>query len=320
MNLRLADRRVAVIGGSGFIGWHIVQRLVQMRAEVLSISRSIPLDYPELRRTHPTVECVQCDLTDATRLTAVLGAYQPSVVYHMAAHPDAAETYTQMRSAVATNILGSINVLEAAQAAGAQVLVMADSTKVYGNSADVPFRETQLPAPLCSYASAKVSAWHLCKLVSALHGIQVVSLRLTFVYGPRQRWNVITYVQQCADRGEPVRLQGGFQTRDPLYVDDAVEAFVAAAIHPEAFGHAINIGGGSEIPVFELCRKTLDVLGSSVAIVANALEARMTEMWRSYCDNEEPRRLLGWSPRVSLVEGLTRTLRGTAAAARTAAG
>jgi nucleoside-diphosphate-sugar epimerase len=115
-------------------------------------------------------------------------------------------------------------------------------------------------------------------------------------------------VRECAAAGRPVRLHGGSQTRDPLFVADAIEAFVAAAERPEALGHSIPIGGGQEISVIDLSRLVLDLLGSTMPLETSSLLVRPTEIWRSRVDNADAARLLGWQPRVTLREGLARTL------------
>jgi UDP-glucose 4-epimerase len=124
------------------------------------------------------------------------------------------------------------------------------------------------------------------------------------VYGPRQNWNLITHVADCARKGVSIRLQGGSQTRDLLYVDDVVRAFVAAAVHKEAWGHAIPLGGGQEITVEALCRKILQVVESDIAVDSHSEKPRATEIWRSHCDNLEAKELLGWTPQIGLTEGL----------------
>jgi nucleoside-diphosphate-sugar epimerase len=150
-------------------------------------------------------------------------------------------------------------------------------------------------------------------------GVAVCALRPTFVYGPRQNWNLITYVQQCARRGVPVCLQGGSQTRDLLYVDDVVRAFVAAAARRSAWGRAIPVGGGREIPVSTLCQEILKVLGSDVEIQVGSNAPRMTEIWRSFCDNAEAEQWLHWAPVVALDEGMEQTLVAAPQALRQAA-
>jgi UDP-glucose 4-epimerase len=301
----LARRRVAVIGATGFIGSHLTGFLVRAGASVLAVARNRRLD--NLAAVAADCRFAPADIRDRERLCATLAAFRPETVFHLAADVDAPESFEHMRASLAGNAMGTAHVLEAAANAGAETLVYADSCKVYGNG-PTPYREAQPDAPLCSYAMGKAAGWRLCQLASSMTGMAVCSLRSTSAYGPRQNPNLITHVRDCARRGVPVRLMGGSQTRDMLYVDDLVRAFAAAAAEPAAWGHAIPVGGGVERTVVEICREVVNALGASIEVIADAQEPRLTEIWRSYSDNAEAAELLGWSPEVGLREGLSRTL------------
>lgn len=298
--------KVAVIGAGGFIGSHLVERLIKEGTDLLAIGRH-PGHLKAFPPTMPGYQFCVGDISDRQQIETLLRTFRPDIVFHLAAHPDGAETFPQIQERMRINLFGGMNTLEAAISCGSKVFVLADSTKSYGNR-DVPYTATQLADPLCSYAVAKTALWQLCQLVARMHEIQVVGLRLTFVYGPRQGWNIIRYVQKCLREGTPVALQGGTQTRDPLYIDDAVDALLAAATQPAAFGHSIPIGGGKEISIRSLCESVLQMLGPQLPIIENADTLRLTEIWRSVVDNTDARRLLNWVPRTTLAEGLTKTL------------
>lgn len=303
----LTGRRIAVIGATGFIGSHLVERLVLEGAEVLAVSRTLG-GFDRLANVSRACAFALCDITMSSQIRKLLRIFRPDTVFHLAAHPDAAESFTHMAACINVNTLAVVHTLEAAAEAGVGLFVYGDSSKVYGNSG-VPYTENNVVRPTCSYAVAKAAAWDFCTLGAAASGtIQVVGLRPTFVYGPRQSRNLITYIQECVATGRPVRLMGGTQTRDPLHIEDAVSAFVAAACRREARGHAIPIGGGREISVAELCRRVLAELGSALEPVIGGENPRPTEIWRSCSGNREAAELLEWRPRVSLAEGLRRTL------------
>ena len=151
----------------------------------------------------------------------------------------------------------------------------------------------------------------MCQLASSFSGLQVCSLRPTFVYGPKQNYNLISYVQDCLRKGQPILLQGGSQTRDLLYVDDAVSAFTAVLTSPNAWGHAIPVGSGNSLSVTDLCRVILGVLGAEAEIVPDAQLPRLTEIWQVECDNSDAQALLGWSRETSLEDGLEQTFRAS---------
>ncbi len=145
-------------------------------------------------------------------------------------------------------------------------------------------------------------------MAARMTGMSVCALRSTWIYGPRQNPSLLTHVRDCAASNQPVRLMGGAQTRDVLYVEDAVRAYLAAATEPAAWGCAVPVGGGCELTVTELCREFVQVMGSSIEVIPDAQPPRLTEIWRSYCDNAEARELLKWSPLISLRQGLLRML------------
>jgi nucleoside-diphosphate-sugar epimerase len=316
MSATVAGRRVAVLGGTGFIGSHLVERLVAEGAQVLAVART-PARIEHLAAVRGGCAIAFADICNSGEVLHTLKTFRPEVLYHLAAHPDASESFAHVADCVRINGLGLVNALQAAAACGVELFVYGDSAKDYGN-APVPYRAGQHATPVCSYAIVKAAGWQLCTLAASFTSLNVVALRPTFVYGARQNRNVITYVQECAAARRPIRLMGGSQTRDPLFIDDAVSAFVQAATEPRAWGHAIPIGGGQELPVSSLCEAVLAAIGARLPIVSGAEEPRLTEIWRSSSDNVDAWRLLGWEPRVMLSEGLERTVAGWAAGASAA--
>ena len=291
-----AGQRICVTGGSGFIGSHLVEQLIQAKHEVLSVGRT---EGPSPGKC----EWAKADIRSPHEIGQILRAFKPHVVYHLAALPDARESAQHMRDCVATNTVGTLNTFEAAADAGASLFVFGDSTKTYGNG-NVPYRARQPESPICSYALAKAAGWRLCQMAAEGREIQICGIRPTFIYGPRQKSGLIQYVHDCFRRGEPVRLQGGKQTRDLLYVGDAVQAFIRVLHSPRAWGLSIPIGGGEERAVSDWCHAILEAFGSDLGVIEGADALRSTEIWRSYCDNLEASELLGWAPATGLLDGL----------------
>src|SRR5262249_37612374 len=216
-------------------------------------------------------ECIiaLADVCEADSMVRALSAFRPDVVFHLAAHADGTESFDHVASCMRVNGLGLVHALQATVTSGAELFVYGDSAKDYGNG-DVPYRAAQPARPLCSYAIVKAAGWEFCRLAASFTPLKVVGLRPTFVDGPGQNWDGSTYVGECVTKAEPVRLMGGSQTRDPLYIQDAVEAFVAAAESSKAWGHAIPIGGGQEMTVASLCQSVLDVLGTPMTVAVGA--------------------------------------------------
>jgi UDP-glucose 4-epimerase len=302
-----SGRRVAVIGATGFIGSHLTAMLAREHADVLAVARHASrLEW--LSKSCGGCRTASADIRDCGSIGRALREFRPDVVYHLASNADAEDDFRLAEESIRVNIAGTANTLEAAHRAGAAVFVYADSCKSYGNG-PTPYRQAQPDAPLCSYAVGKSAGWRLCQVASGFTGMSVSALRPTFAYGPRQNPNLLTYVQECVRRGRPVRLMGGSQTRDPIYVEDLARAFALAATTPAAWGIALPLGGGSEITVTEISKRVVRLLDANIEVIADAETPRRSEIWRSYCDNAEARAILGWRPKVSLTEGLIRTLR-----------
>lgn len=311
-----AGRRVLVTGASGFIGGHLVRRLHGLGAQVLGLDRR------DSDHRVPGVRYQLVDLTNPLGVEEAVRGFAPELVFHLAARPDGAETLEHQRDCFASNTLGTLSLLDAAVRAGTGRIVIQDSTKAYGNG-PVPYAVDQREEPNSSYAISKAAAWQLCLLYRQLHGLSVVGLRPTMIYGPGQAYNLFGFLQEQVDAGaERIELAGGRQTRDPLFIDDAIDALLAAAeAGSEAEGQAVSIGGGAERSVLDLARAAVAAMGAEVEIRAQEGAARPTEIWRSWSDNRDAQRLLHWAPRVPFDEGIRRTvaaLRQAAAARKTA--
>jgi nucleoside-diphosphate-sugar epimerase len=305
MELDFHGCRVAIVGATGFIGSHIAERLVELGAEVLAIARSTTR-LQNLAGVYSYIRFAKIDITQRNSATKLFLEFRPQKVFHLASHPDSTESFEQMRISLLQNTEAVLNVLEASAAAKVETFIFGDSSKVYGNTSGL-YAEDLPDNPHCSYAIAKAAGWRLCKLYSALQPeAKVVGLRPTMVYGPRQNLNLISYLFTRIREGGPIAVQGGWQTRNPLHIDDAVDAYLRVAASPAAWGHSIPIGGPQELTVAEICRQVLATLGATALLEFGAAPIRLTELFRSSSDNRDAFRLLGWQPRVSLPEGISR--------------
>lgn len=303
----LNGKRVLVTGGAGFIGSRLVARLAKEQAEVLavdSVSRGLPPADGQF-----DWQFRQLDLGDAAAVADCFSDFLPQVVYHLASAPDQEENFPQLLKSIYSNQLLTIHTLEAFRKFPGELFVFADSAKVYGNSG-VPHEGARELDPRSSYAIGKCASWQYCLYYQRLYGMNVVALRPTLTYGPGQPRNLMTVVVESVLEQQPILpLAGGHQTRDPLYVDDAVSAYVIAGQRgAQLAGRAFNVGGGREISVFDLVSLIVRLMDGKTVPQAQPAAIRPTESLRSFCDNSEAHHWLGWKPQVELQTGLRRTI------------
>ena len=302
--LGAAGVRVLVTGAGGFIGSNLVRRLAGLGASVTATSRR-PGRLDEFATGY---RFTACDLRSLPQTRELVESAQPQLVFHLAAQPDSNENGNHLHAVVSHNVSATANLLDSLAELPGVALVYGDSAKVYGNSG-VPFRGEQRLEPLSSYAVSKQAAWGMIDVYRRVHGIQAVGLRPTLVYGPGQGFNLFTFLIAAIDGGrDEIALDGGVQTRDPLFIDDAVNAFIAAAMHCGVLnGRNLPIGGGREISVDDIARLTVRLLGGQQRVIARPTSVRPTETQRSWCDNAEITQAIGWLPRTPLEVGIQQT-------------
>jgi len=298
--------RVLVTGGSGFIGSHLVSAYLADGAHVASLSRSIGRCKPH--EADERFSFLECDLTDRDACVRAFDEFRPTVVLHYASQPDGPESTDHARACVLTNTVGTLNLLDAFTEDNG-VFIYGDTTKVYGNEPG-PYTSSTHICPNSSYAITKSAGWDLCRTVGPTRGLRVVSVRPTLIYGPGQPRNIIGYViGELLKGARTIELQGGRQTRDPLYVSDAIDACRRAVDRADALnGESIVVGGGEEMSIADLAGLIVEIMGEPCEIVAREQAVRETEIWRSAAENDEAKTLLGWAPQVALREGIRRTI------------
>jgi UDP-glucose 4-epimerase len=300
------NRRILVAGAGGFIGSHLVERLVANGEIVAGLSRS----WGKL----PKIDSASfvfypCDLSDAEQTRKCLHDFNPNIVLNFAAYPDGRESHDQAMQTIQNNIIGTLNLLDAFAQSGGNAFIQGDSCKIYGLELP-PYSANTKVNPNSSYAISKLSAWNFCTLYQNLYGIKVISIRPTIVYGPRQPLNIFGAVLEKIAKGETeITLDGGTQTRDPLYVSDLIDLCLLTIENiDKVTGMVLNLGGGSEVTVLDLVKLIVETKKSRAAVTSCPDRIRKTELQRCYCDNQEIERLLGWKPKVSLEEGIIKLI------------
>ena len=302
-----------VTGGAGFIGSHLVERLLADGARVrvldnFSTGARTNLGFaPKYRRQ---LEVIRGDIRNlSVLLRAARGA---RVIYHQAAMRSVPRSVKDPLGANDNNVTGTLHVLEAARRCKVPRVVYASSSSVYGDRPDLPKREDQPPAPLSPYAVSKAAGEQYAAIWTRLYNVETVGLRYFNVFGPRQDPNsqyaaVIARFIQGGLRGQPLEVHGdGTQSRDFTYIDNVVEANLLAGKAPAAAGEAFNIGCGSRVSL-------LDIIARLEAFLGRKLERRHTpsragDVPHTLADVSKANRLMGYSPLVDFDEGFRRTV------------
>lgn len=298
-------KRVLVTGGSGFIGSHLVEALLQRGVEVHCLLLAGDAA-AHLSGVRPHIVVHHADLVDPEAVQAVVATSRPEAVYHLAA-VGVTDVHVDPAFAVRVNVEGTLNLLAALDGAY-RVFVNTGTCHEYGDN-EPPFREDQDPRPELPYAITKTAAWRFCARFHRTRGWPIVTVRPFSVYGPRQGANaLIPTCIQAAQDGHDLDMTMGEQRRDFIYVEDVVEGFMRAAEIPQAIGGTFNLCTGQETTIYELARSVVEQVGSGIAIHRGALPYRSGEIWRLVGDNARARTVLGWQPQVTLEEGLRRTI------------
>ena len=308
--------RAIVTGGAGFIGSNLVDSLLGAGAEVtvidnLSTGREANLHQALERGARLRV----IDVLDPDDVNRTFDEEQPEVVFHMAAQIDVRKSLTRAAWDAEINVLGTINVLEAARRVdGIRVVNTSTGGAIYGDADVIPTPETAPARPEAAYGQSKLAAEGYCGLYERLYGLSTVTLRYGNVYGPRQdplgeAGVVAMFCGRLMLGGRPTVYGDGLQTRDYVYVGDVVEANLAAAARSEVRG-AINIGTGSPSTVIDLVDAMTEL--AAPADFSPVFEPpRLGELMHSCLDVTRARDLLGWHASTGLVDGLRKTMAAT---------
>lgn len=296
--------RTTVTGGAGFIGSHLVERLVRDGHEVVVLDDLSTGDYSAV---HPAATLIAGDVCDPQAVRSALEGAQ--VVFHLAAHRAIARSIDDPAGTDRTNSGGTVTVLQGAVDAGVRRVVYASSSSVYGDAPVTPVREDVPAVPVSPYAVSKLAGEHYCRVFTELHGIETVALRYFNVYGPGQpadgRYATVIplFLAALMSGRRPIVFGDGSLARDFTYVGDVVAATIAAA---GAGSGVYNVGAGEPYSLLEL----LEVLGRLTGVVPDPVheDARPGDVARTHADASAAARDLGFRPAVGLEDGLEATV------------
>lgn len=299
-----------VTGGAGFIGSHIATRLVERGDRVRVLDNFANSTPQNIAHIGDEIELIEGDLRNSEAVARAVAGVE--LIYHEGALGSVPRSIADPRTSFEVNVIGTLNVLNAARDAGVRRVVYASSSSVYGNTPTLPKREEMKPMPLSPYAVSKLSAEQLCQVFHGVYGLETVALRYFNVFGPRQTPDsqyaaVMPKFLRAYTKGEqPVIYGDGEQSRSFTYIDNVVEGNLLAGMAPGAAGQVVNLASDRACSVNHIARRIAEILG--VEFKPRHESPRAGDVRDSLADIGVAREVLGWEPTVSFDEGLERTV------------
>lgn len=308
-------KRFLVTGGAGFIGSHLVDRLLRTGSEQITVVDDFNDFYePEIKRANigshlkdPRYTLVEADIRDRTALETVFNQHNFDCIVHLAARAGVRPSLSEPQLYTETNINGTVNLLELARQHNIKQFVFGSSSSVYGINAKVPFSEDDpIRQPISPYAATKAAGELLCHTYSHLYGLRCVCLRFFTVYGPRQRPDLAIHkFAKLITQNKPIPVFGdGTTRRDYTYVDDIIDGVVAAIHYDKSDYEVFNLGESRTVELREL-----------ISLLEKELDAHATidrqppqpgDVPQTFADITKARALLGYDPQTQIEAGLHR--------------
>jgi UDP-glucose 4-epimerase len=310
--------KAVVTGGAGFIGSNLVDALLERGDEVVIVDNLTTGKRENVVQALANgARLVEADIRDLQALVDLFEEVRPEVVFHFAAQIDVRKSVADTPLDATINVVGTINVLEAALKVGARVVNSSTGGAIYGEGKIIPAPEDHPAEPEAPYGQSKFAAEGYLELYRRLHGLSTVSLRYGNVYGPRQdplgeAGVIAIFCGKLIDGSKPMVFGDGLQTRDYVYVGDVVAANLAAA-ESQATG-AFNIGTGRQTTVLDIVEALGQIGGRDFE--AELAPERPGEVRHIALDYTRAREELGYEPKVDLRDGLERTLRSVSSSAQ----
>ncbi|MFZ3374715.1 MAG: GDP-mannose 4,6-dehydratase [Chthoniobacterales bacterium] len=304
--------RILVTGGAGFIGSHLVEKLLSLDHNVAILDDFNDFYDPQVKRQNiaavaKDVAIHHLDLRDSGTVRNLFHREKFEAIAHLGARAGVRPSIQNPQLYYDTNVDGTLHLLDAARMTGVERFIFASSSSVYGNSKIVPFSEDrQLIQTLSPYGATKIAGEFLCSTYSHLYGIRVVALRYFTVYGPRQRPDLaIHQFTQKIHAGKPIdQLGDGTTRRDYTYIDDIIQGTMAAFKYDGPMFDIFNLGESETIQLRDLIAGIENALGEKAKI--NRLPEQPGDMPVTYADISKARKLLGYNPSTRLNDGLPR--------------
>lgn len=305
------EAKYLVTGGAGFIGSNIVHNLVKRKLPVRVIDNLSTGDMDNLANLRNKIHLIKGDICDLATVRMAMKGIE--YVFHQAALPSVPRSIENPLASNETNINGTLNILIASRDSQAKRVIYAGSSSVYGDTPVLPKKENMPPYPLSPYALTKLVGEYYCKIFSSIYGLETIILRYFNVFGPRQdpksQYSAVIpkFIQALLTDKTPTIYGNGEQTRDFTFVENVVYANILASQVKKTHGETINVAAGSRVDINKLLEILKEITGKN--ILPKYESARKGDVLHSLADISEAKRILAYTPKISLKKGLINTVR-----------
>ena len=301
METFIREKKILIVGGSGFIGRHLAVRCLKDTSFVTCMGLSAGKPFSR------DVQFIHADISDKKQLQAVLSEKSFDYVFNLGGYIDHTAYFKGGRRLIESHFMGLMNLIDCLNREELKGFVQIGSSDEYGN-APAPQKEYMRESPISPYSFAKTAASHFIQTLSNTEGFPGVVLRPFLVYGPGQdEKRFLPQIITAFLKDESVETTGGKQLRDFCYIDDVVDGIIKAAVTDEAKGQIINVASGSPISIKDMINKAASLIGKGRAVFG-ARPYRQGENMKLFADIGLARKILQWSPSVSVDEGLGKTI------------
>jgi len=301
---------VLVTGASGFVGSHLVNKLISKKTRVVTLSKSKKGEKSKAKAVSEV-----CSIEDFDKLNKIIKRDKVQIIFHLAAQSIVEVGQEDPLSTFKVNIGGTWNILEAARENNIQKIIIASTVHVYGNNPNVPFKEEYFPQPSRPYETSKACADLLAQSFADTYNLPVEIPRFVNIYGPGDLnfFRLIPKVIKSILNGKQPEVWDIGSVRDFIYIDDAVSAYLTLAEKKLEDGKRLrvfNFGTGKPIKIYDLVLKIIELADKKIDVkMENLPEERLNEIKKQYVSIAKAKRELGWYPLVGLDEGLAKTIR-----------